>query len=140
MDNGIQSRDAPPPVGHYPHARRAGRLVFLSGVGPRKPGTQEIPGVTFDAAGRVRRHDIGAQARSVFENVEAVLGSAGLGLADLVDVTVFLTDMAADFKTFNAAWAERFPNDPPCRTTVEIGALPTPIAVELKCIAACPEA
>jgi len=113
--------------------------LFLSGVGPRKPGTKEIPGVTFDESGGVQACDVAVQARSVFENVEAVLKAAGLGLGDLVDVTVFLTDMARDFKTFNAAWAARFPDNPPCRTTVEVGALPTPIAVELKCIAAYPE-
>ncbi|MDN5864919.1 MAG: RidA family protein [Gammaproteobacteria bacterium] len=139
MNDGIHSKDAPPPVGHYPHARRLGRLLFLSGVGPRKPGTKDIPGVTLDDSGQVGGYDIAAQTRSVFENVEAILRSAGLGLADLVDVTVFLTDMARDFKTFNALWAERFPDNPPCRTTVEVGALPTPIAVELKCIAAWPE-
>lgn len=139
MDRAIDSAAAPPPVGHYPHARRLGRLLFLSGVGPRKPGTNEIPGVTFDAAGRVVAHDIAAQTRSVFENVEAILQAAGLDMANLVDVTVFLTDMAHDFKTYNAEWAARFPENPPCRTTVEVGALPTPIAIELKCIAAYPE-
>src|SRR5699024_4426546 len=97
------------------------------------------PGVTLDEAGRVVAHDIGAQTRSVFDNVEAILTASGLALADLVDVTVFLTDMARDFKTFNDLWAERFADDPPCRTTVEVGALPTPIAVELKCFAAWPE-
>ena len=139
MDGAIDSAAAPPPVGHYPHARRLGRLLFLSGVGPRKPGTSEIPGVTFDTTGRVAAYDVAVQTRSVFENVEAILHVAGLGLADLVDVTVFLTDMAHDFKTFNAEWAARFPENPPCRTTVEVGALPTPIAVELKCIATYPE-
>lgn len=139
MDGAIDSKAAPPPVGHYPHARRLGRLLFLSGVGPRKPGTKEIPGVTFGPDGRVANHDAAVQARSVFENVEAVLAAAGLGMEHLVDVTVFLTDMARDFKAFNAEWAARFPENPPCRTTVEVGALPTPIAVELKCIAAYPE-
>jgi 2-aminomuconate deaminase len=139
MDKTFNSKAAPPPVGHYPHARRLGRLLFLSGVGPRKPGSKAIPGVTLDEAGKVVEHAIGAQTRSVFENVEAILADSGLGLADLVDVTVFLTDMARDFKPFNAAWAQHFPENPPCRTTVEIGALPTPIAVEFKCIAAYPE-
>ncbi len=139
MDETFHSASAPPPVGHYPHARRVGNLLYLSGVGPRKPGADAIPGVTLTADGEVGDHDIAAQTRSVFENVEAVLQAAGLKLADLIDVTVFLTDMARDFKTFNALWAKRFADNPPCRTTVEIGALPTPIAVELKCIAAYPE-
>lgn len=139
MDKTFHSKTAPPPVGHYPHARRLGRLLFLSGVGPRKAGTKTIPGVTLDDAGKVSDYDIAAQTRSVFDNVEAILDDSGLELGNLVDVTVFLTDMAADFKTFNALWAERFADDPPCRTTVEVGALPTPIAVELKCIAAYPE-
>ena len=140
MNKVFQSPAAPPPVGHYPHARRVGGLLFLSGVGPRKPGTQQIPGVKFNDVGSgVASYDIAAQTRSVFENVEAILESAGLGLTDLVDVTVFLTDMKRDFPTFNRLWAERFPENPPCRTTVEVGALPTPIAIELKCIAAWPE-
>lgn len=139
MDRTFRSTAAPPPVGHYPHARRAGGFLYLSGVGPRKPGTHEIPGVTFNASGDVTNYDIVAQTRSVFENVEAILASAGLGLADLVDVTVFLTDMRRDFPAFNKLWAERFPEDPPCRTTVEVWALPTPIAIELKCIAVWPE-
>lgn len=139
MDGAIDSEAAPPPVGHYPHARRLGRLLFLSGVGPRKPGTREIPGVTLGADGDIVAYDVALQARSTFENVGAILEAAGLGLGDLVDVTVFLTDMARDFKTFNAEWAARFPENPPCRTTVEVGALPTPIAVELKCVAAYPE-
>lgn len=139
MDGAIDSEAAPPPVGHYPHARRLGRLLFLSGVGPRKPGTREIPGVTLGADGDIVAYDVALQARSTFENVGAILEAAGLGLGDLVDVTVFLTDMARDFKSFNAEWAARFPENPPCRTTVEVGALPTPIAVELKCVAAYPE-
>jgi 2-aminomuconate deaminase len=139
MGQAFHSAAAPPPVGHYPHARRVGNLLFLSGVGPRKPGTAEIPGVTLGADGTIASSDIAAQTRSVFANVEAILAASGLRPADLVDVTVFLTDMARDFKAFNGLWAERFPTDPPCRTTVEVGALPTPIAVELKCIAAYPE-
>ncbi|MGH8225477.1 MAG: RidA family protein [Gammaproteobacteria bacterium] len=139
MDKTFHSAAAPPPVGHYPHARRVGGLLYLSGVGPRKPDSKEIPGVTLNDAGEVTSYDIAVQTRSVFENVEAILASAGLGLADLVDVTVFLTDMRRDFPAFNRLWAERFPENPPCRTTVEVWALPTPIAVELKCIAAWPE-
>jgi 2-aminomuconate deaminase len=130
-----RSSRAPAPVGLYPHARRAGSLLFLSGVGPRRPGTDEIPGVTLDADGRVTEYDIEAQARATFDNVRLILEDAGSGWDDLVDVTVFLTDMAADFAAYNRVWAEYFGNNPPTRTTVEVGALPTPIAIELKCIA-----
>lgn len=135
MNHITRSPRAPEPVGAYPHARRVGNLLFLSGVGPRKPGTKDIPGVTLDAAGRVTAYDIEAQARSVFENVRTILEDAGSAWERLVDVTVFLTNINDDFPTYNRVWAEHFPTDPPCRTTVEISALPTPIAIELKCIA-----
>jgi len=137
-DDVIHASDAPRPVGVYPHARRVGNLLFLSGIGPRDPRTNAIPGNESYADGRVRRYDIEAQARAVFANVRAVLEASGARWEDLVDVTVYLTDMLRDFRAFNAAWAEQFP-DPataPCRTTVGIIALPTPIAIELKCIAA----
>lgn len=135
MSDSFRTGRAPAPVGLYPHARRAGNLLFLSGVGPRKPGTKEIPGVTLDADGRVTAYDIEAQARSTFDNVRIILEDAGSGWDRLVDVTVYLTNMAADFAQYNRIWAEYFAVDPPARTTVEIGALPTPIAIELKCIA-----
>ena len=131
----IQTGAAPKPVGVYPHARRVGNLLFLSGIGPRDPATNEIAGNEYFADGRVRRYDIEAQARAVFANVRAVLEASGARWEDLVDVTVYLTDMARDFKVYNAVWAEHFP-DPataPCRTTLGITALPTPIAIELKC-------
>jgi 2-aminomuconate deaminase len=134
----IHASDAPKPVGAYPHARRVGNLLFLSGIGPRDPQTNAIPGNESYADGRVRRYDIDAQARAVFANVRTVLEASGARWEDLVDVTVYLTDMLRDFRTFNAVWAEYFP-DPataPCRTTVGIIALPTPIAIEFKCIAA----
>ena len=134
----IAAGAAPRPVGHYPHARRVGHLVFLSGIGPRNPSDDGIPGNLLDAAGRVQRHDIVAQAHAVFANVRAVLEASGARWEDLVDVTVYLTDMAGDFAAYNAVWAEYFP-DPasaPCRTTLGITALPTPIAIELKCTAA----
>jgi len=137
-DDVIHASDAPRPVGIYPHARRVGSLLFLSGIGPRDPRTNAIPGNESYADGRVRRYDIDAQARAVFANVRTVLEASGARWEDLVDVTVYLTDMLRDFRAFNAAWAEHFP-DPataPCRTTVGIIALPTPIAIELKCIAA----
>ena len=137
-DPGLMSERAPEPVGAYPHAKRLGNLLFLSGVGPRKRGTAEIPGVTLDAEGRVTSYDIEAQCRSCFDNVRVILEDAGSNWADLVDVLVFLTDMKADFPTFNRVYAEHFagPGKPnPTRTTIEVVALPTPIAVELKVIA-----
>ena len=126
---------APAPVGRYPHARRIGRLVFLSGLGPRDPAGGPIPGVTLDAQGRVLDHDIEAQTLSVFANVKRVLEAAGSSWERLVDVTVFLTDMQRDFEAFNRLWNEHLPETAPCRTTVEVNRLPTPIAIELKCIA-----
>jgi 2-aminomuconate deaminase len=137
MDAGIHAAGAPGAVGHYPHARRVGSLLFLSGIGPRDPADDSIPGNEYFADGRVRRYDIEAQARAVLANVRAVLDASGARWDDLVDITVYLTDMARDFKTYNAVWAEHFPDaaSAPCRTTVGITALPTPIAIELKCIA-----
>ena len=136
----IQAGAAPAPVGAYPHARRVGDLLLLSGIGPRTPGSDAIPGNHYDAAGRVTAYDIAAQTRAVFANVKAVLQASGADWQDLVDVTVYLIDMARDFQTYNAVWGEYFP-DParaPCRTTLGISALPTPIAIELKCIATLP--
>ena len=137
MSSGIQASAAPKAVGHYPHARRVGELLFLSGIGPRDPATNAIPGNQHDATGRLVAYDIEAQARAVFANVRAVLEASGARWEDLVDVTVYLTDMTRDYPAYNAVWAEFFP-DParaPCRTTLGITALPTPIAIELKCIA-----
>ena len=137
MSNVTQTTNAPKPVGMYPHARRVGNLLFLSGIGPRDPATDAIAGNEYFADGRVRRYDIDMQARAVFANVRAVLEASGARWEDLVDVTVYLTDMARDFKGYNAVWAEHFPDaaTAPCRTTLGITALPTPIAIELKCIA-----
>lgn len=137
MGDAIHAGGAPRAVGIYPHARRAGDLLFLSGIGPRDPGSNAIAGNEYFADGRVRRYDIEAQARAVFANVRTVLEAAGARWEDLVDVTVYLTDMARDFKAYNAVWAEFFPDvaTAPCRTTLGITALPTPIAIELKCIA-----
>ncbi|MTI21263.1 RidA family protein, partial [Fulvivirga sp. RKSG066] len=123
------------PVGLYPHARRVGNLLFLSGVGPRKKGTKEIPGVEQDEAGNIVSYDIEKQCHSVFENVRLVLEASGSSWDQLVDVTVFLTNMKDDFKKYNAIYAEYFKDNQPCRTTVEISSLPTPIAIELKCVA-----
>ena len=137
MSDVIQSSNAPKPVGHYPHARRVGDQLFLSGVGPRDPASNGVPGNVHAEDGRLISYDIDAQTRSVFANVRAVLESSGARWEDLVDVTVYLTDMARDFKRYNAIWAEYFPDvtTAPCRTTLGITALPTPIAIELKCIA-----
>ena len=137
MNESTSTDSAPRPVGAYPHARRVGELLFLSGIGPRTPGSDKIPGNVFNPRGTLVAHDIAAQTHQVFANVRVVLEAAGAHWEDLVDITVFLTDMALDFDTYNAVWAEYFP-DPaaaPCRTTLGITALPTPIAIELKCIA-----
>ena len=129
------SEKAPEPVGKYPHARKVGNLLFLSGIGPRERGTKVIPGVTLDEEGNIVDYDIETQARSVFDNVRTVVEGAGSSWDRIVDVTVFLTNMKDDFKTYNRIWAEYFAENPPCRTTVEIKSLPTPIAIELKVLA-----
>jgi 2-aminomuconate deaminase len=135
MNDPIHSSQAPEPVGAYPHARRVGNLLFLSGVGPRKRGSKEIPGVTLDENGNIGAYDIEQQCHSVFQNVKLILEASGSNWENLVDVTVFLTNMKEDFPVFNKIYAEYFTSNQPCRTTVEINALPTPIAIELKCIA-----
>ncbi len=132
---GRMSDRAPEPVGPYPHARRVGNLLFLSGVGPRARGKKQIPGVDLDSGGRIVSYDIETQCRSCFDNVRHVIEDSGARWEDVVDVTAFLTDMKRDFETFNRVYAEYFGETRPCRTTVEVGALPTPIAVELKVIA-----
>jgi 2-aminomuconate deaminase len=131
----IHSNKAPEPVGHYPHAKRVGNLLFLSGVGPREKGTKIIPGVTLDETGNIVSYDIEKQVRSVFNNIKNILEDAGSSWENMVDVTVYLTNMKDDFPTYNKLWAEYFAIDPPCRTTLEINCLPTPIAIELKVIA-----
>jgi 2-aminomuconate deaminase len=137
MSQVFNASAAPRPVGHYPHARRVGNLLFLSGIGPRDPSTNQVPGNEQFADGRVRRYDMVAQTHAVFANVRTVLQASGARWEDLVDVTVFLTDMLADFTVYNRIWAEYFPDaaTAPCRTTVGITALPTAIAIELKCTA-----
>ncbi len=126
---------APKPVGLYPHARRVGNLLFLSGIGPRNPNDDGVPGLELSKSGNFQRFDFEAQCHAVFQNVKIVLESCGAKWEDLVDVTVFLTDMKRDFVTYNRIYAEYFQTNQPCRTTVGIDALPTPIAIELKCIA-----
>lgn len=135
MDDKIHAEKAPEPVGSYPHARKVGNLLFLSGVGPRKRGSKEIPGVTLDANGNITAYDIEQQCHSVFQNVRHILEASGSRWENLVDVTVFLTNMKNDFATFNKIYADYFKDNQPCRTTVEVNALPTPIAIELKCVA-----
>ena len=131
----FNSNKAPEPVGLYPHAKAVGNLLFLSGVGPRERGTKKIPGVTLDENGEIESYDIEAQCHSVFKNVRDILEASGSSWDKLVDVTVFLTNMKDDFKTYNRIYAEYFKDNQPCRTTVEILSLPTPIAIELKCVA-----
>ena len=135
MSDVVRTDQAPAPVGAYPHARRVGDLLFLSGVGPRVPGSNAIPGNVYDAEGKLVDYDIEAQCRQVFANVRAVLEASDARWEGLVDVTVFLTDMARDFATYNRLYAEHFAGVDACRTTLGITALPTPIAIELKCIA-----
>lgn len=135
----INTENAPKPVGLYPHARRVGGLLFLSGVGPRVAGSDAndsvVPGLTLDKNGNYLAFDFESQCRSVFDNVKAILEASGSSWEQLVDVTVFLTDMKRDFQTYNRLYAEYFATNQPCRTTVEINSLPTPICIELKCIA-----
>ena len=135
MPDDIDSPRAPEPVGLYPHARRVGNLLFLSGVGPRERGIKEIPGVELDDAGNITSYDIETQCRSVFKNVRHIVEDAGSSWDQIVDVTVFLTNMKDDFATYNRIYGEYFSDNRPCRTTVEINSLPTPIAIELKVIA-----
>lgn len=131
----FDSERAPEPVGLYPHARRVGELLFLSGVGPRERGTKKIPGVELDDNGNITSYDIEKQCHSVFKNIRLILEDSGSSWDNIVDVTVFLTNMKDDFKTYNRIYAEYFKDNQPCRTTVEINCLPTPIAIELKVIA-----
>lgn len=134
-DEILHADNAPDPVGLYPHARKVGNLLFLSGVGPRKKGSEDIPGVELDDQGNVLSYDIEEQCHSVFQNVRTILEASGSSWDRLVDVTVFLTNMKSDFAAYNKIYAQYFQDNMPCRTTVEVNALPTPIAIELKCIA-----
>ena len=134
-ENIINSSKAPEPVGLYPHARRVGNLLFLSGVGPREKGAKKIPGVELNESGEITGYDIEAQCRSVFQNVKYILEDAGSSWEQIVDVTVYLTNMKNDFQIYNRIYAEYFRENLPCRTTVEVNCLPTPIAIELKVVA-----
>lgn len=135
MNEKFESQKAPEPVGLYPHSRKVGNLLFLSGVGPRKRASKDIPGVTLDENRNIISYDIEEQCKSVFNNVKLILEESGSSWDKLVDVTVFLTNMKDDFAIYNKIYAEYFKDNQPCRTTVEINCLPTPIAIELKCIA-----
>lgn len=134
-DSKIDSGRAPEPVGLYPHARKVGNLLFLSGVGPRERGSKKIPGVNLDENGNIVSYDMETQCRNVFQNVKYILEDAGSSWDKIVDVQVFLTNMKDDFATYNRVYAEWFKDNQPCRTTIEINCLPTPIAIELKVIA-----
>ena len=131
----LNSSKAPEPVGLYPHARKVGNLLFLSGVGPRERGNKQIPGVELSENGEILSYDIEVQCHSVFKNIRYILEDAGSSWANIVDVTVYLTNMKADFAKYNKIYAEYFKDNLPCRTTLGITALPTPIAIELKVIA-----
>lgn len=135
MSDKINSSKAPEPVGLYPHARRVGNLLFLSGVGPRQRGSKKIPGVELDDNNNIISYDIETQCRSVFQNIKYILEDAGSSWDKIIDVTVFLTNMKDDFPIYNKVYAEYFKDNLPCRTTIEINCLPTPIAIELKVIA-----
>jgi len=127
--------NAPKPMGTYPHARRVGDLLFLSGIGPRHPESNKVPGVTLDDHGEIIDYEIELQCRAVFENVRTVLESSGARWEQLVDITVFLTNIDQDFETYNKIYTKNFSKNPPCRTTVGVTGLPSPIAIELKCVA-----
>jgi 2-aminomuconate deaminase len=131
----LHSDRAPEPVGPFPHAKRVGNLLFLSGIGPRKRNSKQIPGVTLGADGEIVDYDIAEQCRAVFNNVRTVLEDAGSDWEKIVDVTCFLTNMKDDFPVFNRIYGEHFTGNKPARTTIEVGALPTPIAFEVKVIA-----
>ena len=135
MSKSINSSKAPEPVGNYPHARRMGNLLFLSGVGPRERGAEKIPGIEISDDVKILSYDIAAQCHSVFRNIKYILEDAGSSWDKIIDVTVYLTNMKDDFPVYNKIWAEYFKDNPPCRTTLEINCLPTPIAIELKVIA-----
>ena len=135
QNKATSTNKAPDPVGAYPHSRRVGNLLFLSGVGPRKAGRDEIPGLELDKNGNFVTFDFEAQCRSVFDNIKIILEESGSSWDQLVDVTVFLVNMKRDFHTYNRVYKEYFAEANPCRTTLEINSLPTPIAIELKCIA-----
>jgi 2-aminomuconate deaminase len=135
MPDIINTDNASKPLGAYPHARKAGNLLFLSGIGPRNPKDNSIPGLQLDKEGNIIMYDIEAECHSVFANVKAVLEASGSNWENIIDVTVFLTNMEKDFPVYNKIYGEYFKGVQACRTTVEVKSLPTPIAIELKVIA-----
>ena len=135
IKDSFDSNNAPEPVGAYPHSRRVGNLLFLSGVGPRVRNSDIIPGVEMDKKGKVISYDIEKQCVSVFNNIKSILEDSGSCWENIIDVTVFLTNMKSDFKIYNKVYSDYFKDNKPCRTTVEILSLPTPINIELKVIA-----
>tara|TARA_Y100000590_G_scaffold464375_1_gene633659 strand:+ start:3248 stop:3667 length:420 start_codon:yes stop_codon:yes gene_type:complete len=132
---GIRTDNAPKPVGLYPHSRRVGNLLFLSGIGPRRAQDDSIPGLELDSCGNIVKYDIELECHSVFKNIKSILDDSGSSWDNIIDVTVFLTNMKDDFDAFNKIYSKYFKNNQPTRTTVEVLSLPTPIAIELKCIA-----
>ena len=130
----FNAKNAPSPVGPYPHSKRIGDFLFLSGIGPRNSEDNSIPGLVLGGDTKIS-YDFKAECHSVFKNIKTVLEESGAKWEDLIDITVFLTDMKRDFDTFNSIYKEYFKDNKPCRTTVEINSLPTPISIELKCIA-----
>lgn len=135
MSNIVHTDNASTPLGAYPHARKVGSLLFLSGIGPRNPKDNSIPGLELDKEGNILNYDIAAETHAVFANVKAVLEASGSNWNKMVDVTVFLTNMKKDFPVYNKIYGEYFKDVQACRTTVEVKSLPTPIAIELKVIA-----
>jgi len=135
MSEIIKTGNAAKPLGAYPHARKVGNLLFLSGIGPRQASDNIIPGLELDAAGNIIKYDIEAECHAVFANVKAVLEASGSSWDKMIDVTVFLTNMKTDFPVYNKIYGEYFAGVDACRTTVEVKSLPTPICIELKVIA-----
>ncbi|MBC7949295.1 MAG: RidA family protein [Chitinophagaceae bacterium] len=135
MTDIVNTPNASSPLGAYPHARKAGGLLFLSGIGPRNPKDNSIPGLQLDGEGNITKYDIQAECHSVFANVKAVLEASGSSWEKIIDVTVYLTNMKRDFPVYNKIYSDYFKNVQACRTTVEVKSLPTPIAIELKVIA-----
>lgn len=135
MSEIVNTENASKPLGSYPHARIVGNLLFLSGIGPRNPKDNFIPGLELDAEGNILKYDIEAECHAVFANVKAVLEAGGSSWNNMIDVTVFLTNMKKDFPVYNKIYGEYFKDVQACRTTVEVKSLPTPIAIELKVIA-----
>jgi 2-aminomuconate deaminase len=121
------------PRGTFPHFRRAGDFIFVSGTSSRR-ADDSIAGAGRDASGREVR-DIRVQTRAVLENVRDILAGAGAALTDVVEVSTYLVNMA-DFSGYNEVYSEFFGYDGPARTTVAVAELPHPqLLIEIKVIA-----